>query len=112
MPTSPIGLAAFTSTRDFGRRGQGGELAIESGEAHGMRGLLNQNHIYGFGYDTGNTETLARAKSTRVRCAQHPGKTNEDIWFVDGQVMVPPMTRSSSTIVSSALHEFKALSLR
>ena len=69
----------------------GGERAIQSGEAHGLRALLPlQIRAHGFTwYDTGNPQALARAREDY----QEPGapnileKSNEAIWFVNDQVI-------------------------
>ena len=87
-----IGLAGI---HDFDRFWQGmaagGDLAIETGEAHGLR-LLLQNKVRACSftwYDTGNPSALARARLAY----QEPDspnileKANEAIWFVEGQVI-------------------------
>ena len=69
----------------------GGERAIQSGEAHGLRALMPlQIRAHGFTwYDTGNPQALARAREAY----QEPGapnileKPNEAIWFVNDQVI-------------------------
>jgi choline kinase len=87
-----IGLAGIHEYQTFWEgMEKGGELAIESGEAHGMRGLLNHKIMAnGFTwYDSGNTETLARAREIYQESGA-PNileKANEAIWFVDGQVI-------------------------
>lgn len=87
-----IGLAGIRDYQIFwSAMEQGGEQAIQSGEAHGMRQLLPQKiKAYEFTwYDTGNVEALARAR----KIYNEPGapnileKANEAIWFVDGQVI-------------------------
>ena len=87
-----IGLAGIHDYQKFwGAMEQGGEIAIQTGEVHGLRALLPQNiKSHGFTwYDTGNPEALARAREIY----QEPDapnileKTNEAIWFVGDQVI-------------------------
>ena len=87
-----IGLAGIHEYQTFwAAMESGGDLAIQSGEAHGLRELLNKGiRAHGFTwYDTGNTDALARAREIY----QEPGapnileKANEAIWFVNGQVI-------------------------
>lgn len=89
---SYIGLAGVHEYQTFwAAMEQGGEQAIHSGEAHGLRELLSYGvHAKSFTwYDTGNTVALARAR----KIYQEPDapnileKANEAIWFVDGQVI-------------------------
>jgi len=65
--------------------------AIQTGEVHGLRALIDQEiaaHRFTW-YDTGNREALGRAREIY----REPGgpnileKSNEAIWFVDGQVI-------------------------
>ena len=87
-----IGLAGIHDYQKFWTAmEQGGETAIQTGEAHGLRALLPQNiksHGYTW-YDTGNPAALARARDIY----QEPDapnileKANEAIWFVDNQVI-------------------------
>ncbi|MBI2354867.1 MAG: phosphotransferase [Deltaproteobacteria bacterium] len=87
-----IGLAGIHDYEAFwSGMEQGGEEAIQSGEAHGMRQLLPRGICaYGFTwYDTGNIEALARARESH-REPDAPNileKADEAIWFVDGQVI-------------------------
>ena len=87
-----IGLAGIHDYQRFWLSMEtGGEQAIQSGEAHGLRALLPlQIKAHGFTwYDTGNPQALARAREVY----QEPGapnileKTNEAIWFVNDQVI-------------------------
>lgn len=87
-----IGLAGIHDYQKFwGAMEQGGEIAIQTGEVHGLRALLPQNiKSHGFTwYDTGNPEALARAREIY----QEPDapnileKANEAIWFVGDQVI-------------------------
>lgn len=87
-----IGLAGIHEYQTFwAAMEQGEDQAIQSGEAHGLRELLNLGiQAHGFTwYDTGNTDALARARETY----QEPGapnileKANEAIWFVGEQVI-------------------------
>ena len=87
-----IGLAGIYDWQAFwyGME-QGGEEAIQTGEAHGMRELLlNSIKAYGFTwYDTGNIAALACTREFY----QEPDapnileKANEAIWFVENQVI-------------------------
>jgi hypothetical protein len=87
-----IGLAGIHDYENFWRGMEaGGDLAIETGEAHGLRLLLpGKVHAYGFTwYDTGNPPALALAREA-YREPDAPNileKANEAIWFVDGQVI-------------------------
>lgn len=87
-----IGLAGILDYRKFWEAmEQGGEVAIITGEAHGLRSLLNDGiRAYMFTWhDTGNPEALQKARSV-YRESDSPNileKTNEAIWFVDGQVI-------------------------
>lgn len=87
-----IGLAGVHDYEHFWRgMEEGGDLAIETGEAHGLRTLLNgQVRAYGFTwYDTGNPPALARAREA-FKEPDAPNileKANEAIWFVDDQVI-------------------------
>jgi len=87
-----IGLAGIHDYQDFWLTMEtGGELPIQTGEAHGLRALLPlQIRARGFTwYDTGNPQALARAREVY----QEPGapnileKANEAIWFVNDQVI-------------------------
>jgi choline kinase len=87
-----IGLAGIHDYQKFwGAMEQGGETAIQAGEAHGLRALLPQSiKSHGFTwYDTGNPDALARAREI-YREADAPNileKANEAIWFVGDQVI-------------------------
>jgi hypothetical protein len=87
-----IGLAGIYNWQAFwSGMEQGGEEAIQTGEAHGLRMLLSNNiKAYGFTwYDTGNVDALARTRELY----QEPDapnileKANEAIWFVENQVI-------------------------
>lgn len=70
---------------------QGGEIAIQNGEVHGLRNLLpNTIKAYRFTwYDTGNPEALSQARQ-HYHEPDGPNildKANEAIWFVDGEVI-------------------------
>jgi choline kinase/aminoglycoside phosphotransferase (APT) family kinase protein len=87
-----IGLAGIHDYQRFWTSLEtGGEIAIQTGEAHGLRDLLPfQIKAHGFTwYDTGNPQALARAREVY----QEPGapnildKANEAIWFVNDQVI-------------------------
>lgn len=87
-----IGLAGVFDYQSFwASMEQGGEQAIQAGEAYGLRNLLGKViRAHGFTwYDTGNMEALVRTR----KIYQEPGapnileKANEAIWFVDGQVI-------------------------
>ncbi len=87
-----IGLAGIHDYLAFwDAMGQGGQQAINTGEAHGLRALLPLNvkaHAFTW-YDTGNPEALARARDT-YREQGSPNildKANEAIWFVNDQVI-------------------------
>jgi hypothetical protein len=87
-----IGLAGIHDYKNFWRgMVAGGDLAIETGEAHALRLLLpGKVRAYGFTwYDTGNPPGLARVREA-YREPNAPNvleKANEAIWFVDGQVV-------------------------
>lgn len=87
-----IGLSGIHDYQRFWHSMEtGGEQAIQSGEAHGLRALLPlQVRAHGFTwYDTGNPQALAHAREVY----QEPGapnileKSNEAIWFVSDQVI-------------------------
>jgi len=87
-----IGLAGVFDFKAFWAAMQAERaVAIEAGEAHGLRALLSQMitaHRFTW-YDTGNPEALARAREV-FREPDSPNileKANEAIWFVDGQVI-------------------------
>jgi hypothetical protein len=87
-----IGLAGIQDYLTFwSAMGQGGQEAIQTGEAHGLRALLSSGikaDAFTW-YDTGNTESLAHARDIY----REPGapnileKANEAIWFVGNQVI-------------------------
>lgn len=87
-----IGLAGIHDYARFWQQMEvGGDQAVATGEAHGLRGLLAQNiRAHGFTWhDTGNPAALARAR-VAYQEPDSPNileKTNEAIWFVDGQVI-------------------------
>ncbi len=87
-----IGLAGIRDHQAFwAAMRDGGDLAIQTGEAHGLRALVPQGIAAQSWtwYDTGNPPALARAR----QAYQEPDapnileKANEAIWFVDGQVI-------------------------
>jgi hypothetical protein len=87
-----IGLAGIHDYQQFWTAmAQGGESAIQIGEAHGLRNLLpNTIKAYSFTWhDTGNLEALSQTRQ-HYRDSNGPNildKTNEAIWFVDGNVI-------------------------
>ena len=89
---SYIGLAGIHDYQCFWLSLEtGGEQAIQSGEAHGLRALLPMEvKAHGFTwYDTGNPKALARA---RAIYQEHGApnileKATEAIWFVNDQVI-------------------------
>lgn len=87
-----IGIAGIHEYQEFwAAMDQGGQTATQSGEAHGLRGLLKTGiRAHGFTwYDTGNVEALGRAREI-YHLPDAPNileKANEAIWFVDGQVI-------------------------
>jgi hypothetical protein len=87
-----IGLAGIRDYQQFwNSMEQGGQTAIETGEAHGMRSLLNNNiqaHAFTW-HDTGNPDALAQARQ-HYRQPDEPNileKANEAIWFVGDTVI-------------------------
>lgn len=87
-----IGLAGIHDYADFwSAMEKGAEQAIELGEAFGLRELLTHDmlaHEFTW-HDTGNAEALARTREIYLE-PDAPNileKTNEAIWFVDGQVV-------------------------
>lgn len=87
-----IGLAGIHNYQEFWMAmEQGGQTAIETGEAHGMRCLLPngiQAHQFTW-FDTGNTTALAETRN-HYRESNEPNileKTNEAIWFVGETVI-------------------------
>jgi hypothetical protein len=87
-----IGLAGIHDYRAFWTAMRsGGDGAIQSGEAHGLRALVAAGiRAHGFTWhDTGNREALARARAL-YREPDTPNileKANEAIWFVAGEVI-------------------------
>lgn len=87
-----IGLAGIHDHQAFwSAMESGGARAIETGEAHGLRALLNRPidaHAFTW-HDTGNIPALSRAREAR----REPGepnileKANEAIWFMGEQVV-------------------------
>ena len=93
QPHAYIGLAGIRDYATFWKSMTSGaaNVILEQGESHGLRSLLNRgSRARRFNwYDTGSVEGLA---ATRV--AFHPEgapnilpKSNEDIWFVGGNVI-------------------------
>lgn len=87
-----IGLAGIYDYQEFwAAMERGGEITIQTGEAQGLRTLV-QSGIKSNGftwYDTGNPEALARAREI-YRESDAPNileKANEAIWFVGNQVI-------------------------
>jgi hypothetical protein len=87
-----IGLAGICDyARFWAAMELGGDQAIQSGEAHGLRNLLSGRivaHRFTW-YDTGSIEALARTREA-YREPNAPNileKPNEAIWFVAGQVI-------------------------
>ncbi|EAT59779.1 phosphotransferase [Chlorobium ferrooxidans] len=87
-----IGLAGIHDFQAFWRAmEQGGAVAIQTGEAHGMRELLTRRiRAYEFTWhDTGSREALALARES-YRESGSPNileKANEAIWFVEKRVI-------------------------
>lgn len=87
-----IGLAGIHDYKTFWESMEhGGDEAIQTGEAHGLRALLPSNitaHEFTW-FDTGNLVALARAREV-YREPDAPiilEKANEAIWFVRDQVI-------------------------
>jgi choline kinase len=87
-----IGMAGILDFQPFWLSMEtGGEQAIQTGEAHGLRALLPlqiKAHCFTW-YDTGNPQALARARQVYQ---EHGApnileKANEAIWFVNDQVI-------------------------
>lgn len=87
-----IGLAGIHDHEAFwAAMDQGGDEAIQTGEAHGLRALVSRGiAARGFTWhDTGNPAALERARESR----REPGepnileKANEAIWFIGDQVI-------------------------
>ena len=87
-----IGLAGIRDFEAFwARMRAGGKAAILEGEAYGLRGLLGRRITARrfTWFDTGNPEALSRARDAY----REPGepnileKSNEAIWFVDGNAI-------------------------
>jgi len=88
-----IGLAGIHDYKTFwDAMRSGGDLAVATGEAHGMRSLLGDGFIAGHGftwYDTGNPEALAQTRDV-YREDHEPNileKEHEAIWFVGDRVI-------------------------
>jgi hypothetical protein len=87
-----IGLAGIHDTQRFWQAMKtGGDAAIQTGEAYGLRALLPQGlgaHSFNW-YDTGNPQALARARAAyqELDAPNILEKANEAIWFVNGQVI-------------------------
>jgi choline kinase len=87
-----IGLAGIHDYEKFWTAmAQGGEIAIQNGEAHGLRNLLpNTIKAYRFTWhDTGNPEALSQARQHyhELNGPNILDKANEAIWFVGGEVI-------------------------
>jgi len=87
-----IGLAGINDYQQFwAAMEKGGDTAIATGEAHGMRSLLPntiQAHAFTW-HDTGNPEALAQTRQ-HYREPDEPNileKANEAIWFVGNTVI-------------------------
>ena len=87
-----IGLAGIHNYKEFWMAmEQGGQTAIETGEAHGLRSLLPysiQAHHFSW-HDTGSPAALAETRM-RYRESNEPNileKVNEAIWFVGDTVI-------------------------
>ena len=87
-----IGLAGIKDYEIFWKAmEEGGKQAIDSGEAHGQRAFIGRGidaHAFTW-FDTGNPPALEKAR-TAYEKSGGPNileKTNEAIWFVDGQVI-------------------------
>lgn len=87
-----IGLAGIHDYQHFWQSMEtGGDQAIQTGEAHGLRALLPlqiKAHCFTW-YDTGNPQALATAREAYQE-AGAPNileKANEAIWFVSDQVI-------------------------
>jgi choline kinase len=86
-----IGLAGIHDFQHFwAAMEQGGQSAIETGEAHGMRCLMPGVQAHAFTWhDTGNPDSLAQARH-HYRQFDEPNileKANEAIWFVGDTVI-------------------------
>ncbi len=87
-----IGLAGIRDHQAFWRAmAAGGDSAVQTGEAHGLRQLLalGMRALPFEWHDTGNPASLAQTRAS-YRQADAPNileKANEAIWFVDGQVI-------------------------
>jgi choline kinase len=87
-----IGLAGIRDYQEFwAAMKEGGEIAIETGEVHGMRNLLHKvikAHSFTW-HDTGSPWALSQTRH-HYREPHAPNileKANEAIWFVDGEVI-------------------------
>jgi hypothetical protein len=87
-----IGLAGVNDYEQFWlAMAQGGDIAVATGEAHGMRNLLSntiQAHAFTW-HDTGNRKALAKTRE-RYCGTDEPNileKANEAIWFVGNSVV-------------------------
>ncbi|MDE2402187.1 MAG: phosphotransferase [Burkholderiales bacterium] len=87
-----IGLAGIYDHQAFwSAMEQGGGKAIETGEAHGLRALLNQriDAVAFTWHDTGNMAALNKTRDA-LREAGEPNileKANEAIWFIGDHVV-------------------------
>ncbi|WP_126455332.1 phosphotransferase [Sulfuriflexus mobilis] len=87
-----IGLAGIHDFKTFwSAMDEKNELVIQTGEAHGLRGLVtNKIKAYQFTwYDTGNIESLTRTREiyTEPDAPNILEKANEAIWFVGDQAI-------------------------
>jgi hypothetical protein len=92
MHKAYIGLAGIRDYQQFWTAmEEGGEIAIQTGEAHGMRNLLTKAikaHIFTW-HDTGSPDALSQTRK-HYREPDEPNileKANEAIWFVNGEVI-------------------------
>jgi len=87
-----IGLAGISDYKTFWESMEnGGKQAIAAGESHGLRAVLEkgiQSHCFTW-YDTGTPEALIQTRQAyqELDSPNILEKSNEAIWFVDGQVI-------------------------
>jgi len=87
-----IGLAGINDFQKFwAAMIQDTQIAINTGEVHGMRSLL-QNYVKGYAFtwsDTGNIDNLCKARELYVDddAPNILEKANEAIWFVEDNVI-------------------------
>lgn len=87
-----IGLAGIFDFKAFWNEMEaGGDLAIKTGEAHGMRAFLPQGiKAYCFSwFDTGNPEALSQTRENfrEIDAPNILDKANEAIWFIEDNVI-------------------------